>query len=197
MAALRRLGVEMLGVIDPDREVAARLPSGIPWLGDDGVLAAYPPGRCDLVNGVGSVGDPRRRRLVFEALSKAGYAFLPVRHPDASIAADAVVGEGAQVMAGAVLQAGVHVGANAIINTRAAVDHDCRVGAHVHVAPGALLCGGVEVGDETHLGAGAVVVQGIRIGKGCLIGAGALIRRDVADHMIVYDARQRLEKPRL
>jgi sugar O-acyltransferase (sialic acid O-acetyltransferase NeuD family) len=192
--ALLRSGAEILGVVDPDRRVAAALPKGVPWLGDEQILAANPPERCALINGIGSIGTARRR-LVFEKLSAAGYAFLPLRHPSATVAQDVVLGEGCQVMAGAILQPGAQVGINAIINTRAAIDHDCRIGDHVHIAPGAVLCGDVEIGASSHLGAGAVVIQGIRIGSDCVVGAGSTILRDVGDNIIVYGRRREKRRP--
>jgi len=192
--ALLRGGEEVLGVVDPDRRVAALLPKGVAWLGDDQVLAAHPPQSCALVIGIGGIGSARRR-LVFERLSAAGYPFLTVRHPSAVVAEDVVLGQGCQVMAGAILQPGAQVGVNAIINTRAAVDHDCHIGDHAHVAPGAVLCGDVEIGSNTHLGAGAVVIQGVRIGSGCIVGAGSIVLRDVGDSIIVYGRRRERRRP--
>ena len=61
-------------------------------------------------------------------------------------------------MAGAVLQPGVLVGRNTVINTSASIAHDCRVGQHCHIAPGVTLSGGVEVGDNVLIGAGATVI---------------------------------------
>jgi sugar O-acyltransferase (sialic acid O-acetyltransferase NeuD family) len=187
--AVLRSGMEILGVVDPDRGVAAVLPKSVPWLGDDQILADHPPAGCMLANGIGGVGTARRR-LVFEKFGLAGYAFLSLRHPSATVASDVVLGEGCQVMAGAVLQPGAQVGVNAIVNTRAAVDHDCRIGAHAHIAPGAVLCGHVEIGANTHLGAGAVVIQVVRIGSGSIVGAGTTVLRDVGDNIIVYGRRR-------
>jgi len=193
--ALRRAGVAVTGVIDPAQGVTAALPEGVPWLGGDEALASYPPDGYRLVNGVGSIGDVSRRR-VFEKMKAAGYSFAQVAHPAATIALAGIsLGEGCQIMAGAVVQPGTRIGANAIINTHAAVDHDCIIGDHAHIAPGAVLCGDVVVGEETHVGASAVVIQGRRIGTACLIGAGAIVLRDVPDRMIVYshsDWRARL-----
>ena len=84
-------------------------------------------------------------------------------------------------MAGAVIQPGTHIASDSIVNTRAAIDHDCAIGKHVHIAPGCTLSGYVTVGDETHIGAGAVVIQGINVGKRCLVAAGALVNRDLTD----------------
>ena len=194
--ALLRAGMPVAGVIDPDGRIAAALPEALPWLGGEDVLAVHPPAAYRLANGVGGIGDGRRRRS-FERMKQAGYGFVGVRHPSAVVAETGVtLGEGCQIMAGAVIQPGVRIGANYVINTRVAIDQDCVIGDHCHVAPGAVLCGGVTVGDDTHIGAGAVVIQGVRIGRGCMIGANATILRDVPDGMIVYSAGDRREKPR-
>jgi sugar O-acyltransferase (sialic acid O-acetyltransferase NeuD family) len=194
--ALLRAGKVVKGVIDPDRQVAEALPAAIPWLGAEEALAAFSPGQYQLANGVGSIGDVRRRQA-FERLKRAGYAFASIIHPAATVAqAGTELGEGSQIMAGAVLQPGTRIGIGTIINTRACVDHDGAIGDHCHIAPGATLCGNVAVGDDTHIGAGAVVIQGVRIGKGCMIGAGAVVLRDVADGLVVYSRGRRRERPR-
>ena len=194
--ALLRSGAAVVGVIDPDRLVASRLPATVPWLGGDDVLASYPPSRYRLANGVGGIGEPQRRRL-FETFRNAGYAFAQVQHPAATIALSGVtLGEGCQIMAGAVIQPGVRIGADVIINTRAAIDHDCVVGDHSHVAPGAVLCGDVVVGEDTHIGAGAVVIQGVRVGRGCIIGANATVLHDVPDGTTMVSRSERRETPR-
>jgi len=158
-------------------------------LGGDDVALAYSPDDIQLVNGVGSVGiaigkkgaalDTLGRVTLFKRFRAAGYRFLNVIHPSAIIAPDVALGEGVQIMAGAVLQTGTSIGDNTIVNTRASIDHDCHIGAHVHIAPGAVLSGGVTVGDYVHVGAGATIVQGIHIGANCMIAAGAVVIRDI------------------
>jgi UDP-perosamine 4-acetyltransferase len=100
-----------------------------------------------------------------------------------------VFDEGVQVMAGAIVQPGVRVGANSVLNSRSSVDHDCVIGSHVHVAPGAVLCGSVVVGDHAFVGAGATVIQGVHIGAGAVIGAGVVVIRNVAKGAVVYGAK--------
>jgi len=195
LEALRSAGREVRGVVDRDPAVATLLPKGVPWLGDDGALAAFPPGQYALVNGIGGIGDGKRRQI-FERWREQGYAFAPVRHASAVIARDVELGEGSQVMAGSVLQPGVRLGANAIVNTRASIDHDCIIGDHCHVAPGAVLCGGIVIGEETHIGAGAVVIQGVQIGRRSIIGAAAIIRGDVGDNLTVHTKGERVERQR-
>ncbi|TAN63279.1 MAG: sugar acetyltransferase, partial [Magnetospirillum sp.] len=86
---------------------------------------------------------------------------------------------------GAVLQPDVVLGRGVIVNTRAAVDHDCHLADFVHVAPGVTLSGGVQIGESSHIGTGAVVIEGIRIGKGCVVAAGAVVIDDVPDGALV------------
>ena len=88
-------------------------------------------------------------------------------------------------MAGSILQPGVALGRGVIVNTRASVDHDCRLADFVHIAPGATLSGDVQVGEGSLVGVGAVVVQGVRIGNGCLVAAGAVVVDDVPDGALV------------
>jgi sugar O-acyltransferase (sialic acid O-acetyltransferase NeuD family) len=177
---LRCAGMAIAGVIDPKAEVAARLPGGIAWLGSD--LSDIRPGEVDLALGIGSldVGAKNPRPRVFAEAKAAGFEVLSLRHPSAIIAADAEIGEGSQVMAGAIVQPGVRIGVNCIVNTGSGIDHDCRIGDHVHIAPGVTLSGTVEVGDGCHLGSGAIVIQNIRIGAEAMIAAGAVVTQNVA-----------------
>jgi sugar O-acyltransferase (sialic acid O-acetyltransferase NeuD family) len=169
------------GILDADPALAAVKVLGIPVLGDDDLAKDFPPDRFLLVNGIGSVGKVNRRQSLFEKFKAQGYCFAKVIHPSAVIAADVELGEGAQVMAGTVIQPGSRIGCNVIINSKTSIDHDCVIGNHVHVAPGVTLSGGVTIGKGTHISTGAVVIQGIAIGENALVAAGAVVVRDVKD----------------
>jgi len=173
--ALLLLDAELICLTDSDPAKQGKSVLGIPVVGDDTILTKYPPDSVDLALGVGSVRVSRLRRQIFERLKQAGYHFKTFVHPGASIGREVVLGEGCQVMAGAVIQVGASLGVNVLINTLASVDHDCRIGDHVHVAPGAILSGHVAIGADCHIGCGATVIQGIRLGNGVQIGAGAAV----------------------
>jgi sugar O-acyltransferase (sialic acid O-acetyltransferase NeuD family) len=183
--ALRTSNVSIAGITDAD---VARLNSsvmGVPVLGNDSMIDRHRPDSILLVNGVGSVNLPRVRTALFERFKGRGFSFAIVRHASAVIASDTVLGEGAQVMAGAVIQPGCRIGMDTIVNTNATIDHDCEIGNHAHVAPGVTLSGGVRVGVGTHVGTGATVIQGIVIGKNCLVAAGAVVTTNVRDDTTV------------
>ena len=170
-------GAEIIGALD--KSLSKNSDLGIPILGDDDAITAYPPDTVELINGIGSVGDTKFRAKLFRKFKKLGYTFSSVVHPSAVLSKSCILSEGVQVMAGAVINTGTRVGADSIINTGAIVDHECIIGSHVHIAPGCTLSGGVQVGDGAHIGTGATIIQGIKIGEHALIGAGAVVVKDV------------------
>lgn len=183
--ALLRASAVISGIVDPDPALSGTQVLGVPVLGGDDIVAGFSPAEIQLVNGLGSIGLTTKRQKVFERFKELGYTFATVVHPSAIIASDVVLSEGAQIMAGAVIQPCCLVGVNSIINTHASVDHDCVVGAHVHVAPGVTLSGGVTVGKNSHIGTGATVIQQISIGSHSLVAAGAVVTHDVKDNSVV------------
>jgi sugar O-acyltransferase (sialic acid O-acetyltransferase NeuD family) len=184
---LQGYGSEIIGCIVREPMLEQQEILGAAVLGtDDSIVLNYQSDEIYLVNGIGTVGDSQRRQRIFEDFKKIGYSFIDTIHPSAIISPYASLGEGVQILAGAIIQADSVLGDNSILNTNASIDHDCTIGKHVHVSPGAVLCGNVSVGDGSHIGAGAVVIQGIDIGISSVIGAGSVVIRDVGDSITVY-----------
>jgi len=175
---LRLMGVKVAGIslVEPTVDKLY----GYPVIGDDtDVLERYPAREFMLVNAVGSIGPAVGRRDVYEQFRARGYRFASVIHPSAIIASDSLIGEGAQIMAGAIIQPGCQIGDNVIINTKASIDHDVIVGHHVHVAVGATIAGCVRIDEGAFIGAGSTIIQNVSIGTNSLVGAGAVVIRDV------------------
>lgn len=177
--ALQLCSVEILGITDPDSKLIGQNVLGVPIIGTDDELKNHSAVKIQLINGLGSVGLPMARCRLFDECKKLGFSFASVVHPSAVVANDVEIGEGTQIMAGVVVQPGVCLGDNVIINTSASVDHDCRIGNHAHIAPGVTLSGDVHVGIGTHIGTGASVVQGVSIGDATLLGAGSVVLKDI------------------
>jgi UDP-perosamine 4-acetyltransferase len=177
-ALAEALGIRILGVCDPVLPRGSDW-AGLPVLGDDDALAGQDPAGVVLLNGIGKLPGRTLRHRLQHSLAARGFGFPTLVHPAAWVAPDAQLGQGVQVMAGAVVQPGGILGAGSIVNTRAGVDHDARIGPDVHIAPGATLCGDVEVGEGAFVGAGAVVLPGRRIGAGATVAAGATLARDL------------------
>jgi len=177
-SALLLTGRRVIGFLDADRALWGTSKIDLPVIGDDVCLQDFSPESVRLVNGIGSTAHSQIRKKIFEDHKAKGFSFESVIHPSTSIAPGVMLGEGAQVMAGAVIQLGAKVGCNVIINTGATIDHDCVIGAHTHVAPGATLSGGVKIGCNCHIGAGAVVIQSVDLGNESMVAAGAVLIRN-------------------
>ena len=173
------LSVNILGFTDCDAGNIDQTILEVRALGDDDIILQYPTDTIRLVNGLGSTKSTKKHKEIFEYFKKRGYSFATVIHPASIVSRDVVISEGAQIMAGAIVQPGSHIGRNTIINTKVSIDHDCSIGDHVHLAPGVTLSGMVKTGSGAHIGTGATVIQGIHIGQNSLIGAGALVLKDV------------------
>jgi sugar O-acyltransferase (sialic acid O-acetyltransferase NeuD family) len=183
--ALHHLGVEMMGITDPDKTLWGQTYMDIDVLGPDEKIFDVHPERILLVNALGSTQSTKARQKLFETWQQRGYSFATVVHPKAVVARSVTLAEGVQVLAGVIINPNTIIGANTIVNTGAIVEHDCTVSDHVHLAPGVRVAGNVTVGGGTHVGIGSTVIQGLTVGENCLIAAGAVVVRDVPDHSVV------------
>ncbi|MCA9837577.1 MAG: acetyltransferase [Trueperaceae bacterium] len=172
---LQLLGTPIRGVLEPRQELWGKTVLGVPIIAGDEYIFSHKPDDVLLVNGLGSIRDTAPRRKLYERWKAHGYRFASVIHPKAVISRQVNCGEGVQVMAGALMNAGVTIGENCVINTGAILEHDCTLGAHVHIAPGARLAGSVKVGQGSHVGMGASVLQNLCLGEACLIAAGSVV----------------------
>jgi sugar O-acyltransferase (sialic acid O-acetyltransferase NeuD family) len=162
----------ILGFTAPSEEANSY---SVKYLGTDKIIGEYSPEDVELVLGLGTVRISNVRHSIFEEMKNQGYSFATCVHPKSIISLTAVLAEGAQIMAGAMIQPYAQIGENTIINTGAIIEHDCLIGAHVHIAPGTTLSGGVIIGNDSHVGTGSTIIQGIEIGKNTLIGAGSVV----------------------
>jgi sugar O-acyltransferase (sialic acid O-acetyltransferase NeuD family) len=179
-------GYHIVGLLDAQQELWGKSVLGVEVLGDDSKMAELKQrGTSHAFIGVGTVGDARPRRELYEKVSGFGFEMVAAIHAASVVSSSATIGDGPTIMAGAIVNANAQIGDNVIVNTGAIVEHDCVIGDHAHIATGARLAGGVQVGPGAHIGIGAVVRQEIRIGEGAIVGAGAVVVKDVPDFKTV------------
>lgn len=176
----RNTGWERIGFVEPGgvRAGAARDGAGPDIEGDLDHPEAWLAGVDGFAVGL---GDNRRRAEAWERCLALGIRPATLRHPSATLLGGAVLEEGAQVCAVAVIGVDAIVAGNAIVNTGASVDHDGRVGKHAQIGPGSHLAGRVVVGEGAFIGTGTAVIPGRTIGRWATVGAGAAVVDDVAD----------------
>jgi UDP-perosamine 4-acetyltransferase len=179
---LQMTNMNIIGILDANPAVTGQEVLGVPVLGKDDYINHYAPDKVVLVNGLGSIDIPLVRKTIFYQFKAKGFEFYSVIHPTACISRDVKWGEGCQIMAGSIIQAGSILGNNVIINSGVTVDHDCRIEDHTHLAPGTVLSGNVHIEEECHVGSRAVILQGLHIAKRSLVGAGAVVINSIASN---------------
>ena len=175
---------KVTGILDPNLERGSQV-LGVPVLGDDNFLVGVSPEKVLLINGIGANPGVFRRTQLFNNMKKKGFTFKTIQHVTAVMGSACYFDEGAQVMAGAVLQNQVSVGINAVVNTRVSVDHDCKIARHAVISPGSILCGDVLIQEAAFIGAGAMILPGVTVGKYAIVGAGSVVTKDVPSGWIV------------
>lgn len=101
----------------------------------------------------------KARWTAWEKIQTAGYSTPVLIHPNAYIADTVRVGDGAMIMAGAIVDVRVEIGVLNVLWPGVCINHDTKIGANTFVSPGATICGAVNVGAHSFIGAGAVIVD--------------------------------------
>jgi sugar O-acyltransferase (sialic acid O-acetyltransferase NeuD family) len=154
--------------------------------GDKDLIYYYHQGIPNVVIAIGSIGEPKRRRRIYEDCKQIGYQFPNIIDSSAVLAESIRMGEGNFIGKGAIINSKVQLGNECIINTGTILEHGSRIEDFVHMAPGSLLCGNVWIKENTHIGARACVLQNVTIGKNTMIGAGSLVLKDITDNQLAY-----------
>jgi sugar O-acyltransferase (sialic acid O-acetyltransferase NeuD family) len=168
-------GIELLGyLVDVEFSHSARVP-GAEVLGGFEWLAAHPK-----VEVVIAVGSAKGRATVVQRLAGHGaVTYATLVHPAAHLAANASLGQGSQVLAGAAIGARARLGNHCIVNYGAAVTHECSLEDYVTLAPGASLGGRAVLRQGVEVGLNASILPGLEVGPWAVVGAGAVVHRPV------------------
>ena len=116
----------------------------------------------------------RERRALYGRAVSEGYATPALVHPRAYVRDPAAIGQGAFIMAGAVVDVGARVGDFAVVWPGATVNHHSLVGANTFVSPNATICGHSTVGEDCFIGAGATIVDHQSVPAGSFVKAGSV-----------------------
>jgi len=170
-ALVRAAGGDVAGFIGPQR--VDDLPAA--YLGEDSILESAVPDASILV----AVGEPGMRERLSGMVRAKGRRLATFISPNAFVADDATVGEGAMIYPNATVHARVRLEAGVLINSNASVGHETSIGAFANVGPGVSVGGRCVIGAASYLGIGCSVLEQLTIVPGTAIGAGAVVIRDI------------------
>jgi sugar O-acyltransferase (sialic acid O-acetyltransferase NeuD family) len=140
-----------------------------------------------------TIGNPhgRVRLKLHNLLVEHGLSPISIAHHTAWIAEDAVIGPGAQILAGAIVAAEAQLGQQCIVNNHSLVEHEAVLGDAVEIAPNATVLGLTSIGTNTLVGVSATVLSRLQIGSDVIIGAGAIVSANVLDKETVHGPANR------
>jgi len=141
------------------------------WL-DIGTPERYLQGTYDILEGTVHTAVGERMGDGFLAVDERAEVHGRVI-PSALVERDCVIAEGAQIGGRVVLESGVRVGEQTIIE-RAVVLRGAEIGAHCTLR-GCIVSAGVRIGDHTHVEGLAVLGEGVTIGSDNVVTNGARV----------------------
>ena len=172
----------LIGIVDDTIPVKTEVLS-IPVLGKvNEIEKLIKKGLQQIIIGVGGVLTKGLRKRIFISLKESGLQIPNIIHPSASVEPSVILGEGNQIMQGAIVGSNVKIGNNCIINSGCIISHDTIIGDNVHIAPGGIIAGGVIIKDDTTIGMGCTIFLGLTIGKNVIIQNGINVFKNIQDN---------------
>jgi sugar O-acyltransferase (sialic acid O-acetyltransferase NeuD family) len=127
------------------------------------------------------VGKPAVRKALYQKFIDMGGEPYSVISPHAHVGEfNVMLGEGQNIMNGAVLTQDISIGKGCLIHIHVSVHHDCRIGDFCELSPGSRLLGKTTIGNLVSIGSNAVILPGISVGDHAIVGAGAVVTKNVA-----------------
>ncbi len=178
-------GIEVIGFYDDDAAKWGTRIDDVPVLGSIEEAAAS-AGRPAVMG----IGDNATRKSASESLD---LDWISVIHPFTSVDSYATLGRGTVLLPGSIVHRGTIIGDHVILNTKASVDHDCRVGDYVHIAV-AHMAGGSSADEGSFLALGSVLLPGVNLGAWSILGAGAVAIDDIPANSVAVGIPARVHQ---
>ncbi len=167
--------------IDDNPEMLNQVINGSSVIGGLGTLAAKNRPKLHI-----ALGNPTVKRKIASKCTMLDIELIGAVHPSAIIASTAIIGEGATIGAGVIINTDARIGNFALINTGVIIEHDSQVGDYANISPGACIGGRVTIEEEAFIGSGAIVLARTTVGKRSIVGMGAVVTRSIPDNTLAY-----------
>lgn len=170
-------GYNIVGILDvPEAAGTSILDYDV--IGTDDDILQYAD-KTEFIIAVGFIKNPSVRLRIYNEVKRVGGKLATIVSPTAHVSRYATLGEGTVVMHHAVVNAGVQVGVNCIINTFCDIEHDVFIGDQCHISTGTMVNGNCMIGNRVFVGSQSVLVNGITIGEDIVVGAGSVVIKSI------------------
>ncbi len=178
-------GINLIGFIDDDAELAHTEVLGLPVLGSfkDLLLPSF---KNKITHVYCPIGNNKLRVEFLSLLKKEGYATPSFIHKSVSIAPNVILGEPIYMLVGNIVMPHTAIGNYVMVNMGSTIAH------HVHISDGVFISSGVNVGasmnikEMAYIGMGVIIMTGVKcVGKNTILGAGTVIIKDVPDFSVM------------
>jgi sugar O-acyltransferase (sialic acid O-acetyltransferase NeuD family) len=119
-------------------------------------------GLKNMIIGIGFLGNLNKKEAFYQKFSSK-INIPTIIHRSSIIEPTAIISEGCQIMAGAIIGSYVVVKPNCIINSGSIISHDSNIDESSHITPGAILAGHVKIGKRCTIGMGSSIYLGCEI----------------------------------
>lgn len=145
---------QIVGIID---SCEAESFMGYPVLGSDddasSIYSAHPD--CGIVI---SPDSSKVKRKLSQIYSNAGFGFVSLISPKATISRTAKIGNGVIIQSGVNVSSSSVVGDFCKLNFNCNIMHDVMVGEYSIIAPNAVILGRAKIGSDTYIGANSTIL---------------------------------------
>lgn len=170
--------LEIIGILDLAELVGTSI-LDYPIIGtDEDVVKFVELGYSFLIT-VGQIKSSILREKLFNILKENNAIIATIVAPSAHVSKYSKIGIGTIVMHHVIINAGVIIGDNCIVNNKSDIEHDTIVGNHTHISTGAILNGDCKIGDGVFIGSNTTVANQITIEDNAVIGAGSVVIKNI------------------
>ena len=169
---------EIVGILDVAEMVGTNV-FDYQIIGTDQDIAKYAKLEYSFLITIGQIKSAALRERLFKKLrgNKANIATIIAQ--SAIISKYCKIGIGSIVMHQVVINAGVTIGENCILNNKCDIEHDSIVGNHTHISTGAIINGDCKIGNGVFVGSNATITNQIIIEDDAIIGAGSVVIKNI------------------
>lgn len=169
---------QIAGIVDMPQMIGKRV-MRYPVIATDNDLSQLAKRYKNYIVTVGQIKSAAIRMRLFNELKRLNVNIPVIVSPNAYKSKYSTVEAGTIIMHHVVVNAGVRIGRNCILNTKALIEHEATIGNHCHISTASVINGQCKIGDECFIGSNSVLANNIKIANKTILAAGSALLSSV------------------